>query len=280
MTDDSGEAPAGPTVAQVFDTLADSYDQTGVEFFKPVGRRLVELLDPQPGERTLDVGCGRGAVTLPLAEAVGDGGSVDAVDVSPAMVAATRALAQEAGLEQVRVEVADAAELEAYDEHGYDVVASSLVLFFIDEPGAVLRRWAGKLRPGGRIGLTTFGELDEATRTIDDLFTPWLPPALRDARTSGATGPFASDAGMEDLFTAAGIRDIRTTVEPTTLEFDDVDAWRRFSMSTGQRAMWKQVPEDERAGIVERARDVLETTRADGGPCRLVWQMRYTLGVG
>jgi ubiquinone/menaquinone biosynthesis C-methylase UbiE len=280
MTDDSGEAPGRPSVAQVFDTLADSYDQTGVEFFKPVGRRLVELLDPQPGERALDVGCGRGAVTLPLARAVGEAGAVDAVDVAPAMAAATRALAQEAGLDQVRVEVADAADLGEYVDGSYDVLASSLVLFFIDGPGTVLRGWAGKLRAGGRIGLTTFGDLDEPTRTIDDLFTPWLPPALRDARTSGATGPFASDAGMEDLFTGAGIREVRTTVEPTTLEFADVEAWRRFSMSTGQRAMWKQVPEDERPGIVERAREILEPTRVDGGPCRLVWQMRYTLGLG
>jgi ubiquinone/menaquinone biosynthesis C-methylase UbiE len=278
MNDDS-DSPAPPTVAQVFDTLADSYDQTGVEFFKPVGRRLVELLDPQSGERALDVGCGRGAVTLPLAQVVGGDGSVDAIDVAPAMVAATQGLVEQAGLTHVRVAVGDAADLRGYDDHGYDIVASSLVLFFIDGPADVLGGWARKLRPGGRIGLTTFGALDEPTRTIDDLFTPWLPPALRDARTSGATGPFASDAGMEELFATAGIHEVRTVTEPTTLEFDDVEAWRRFSMSTGQRAMWKQVPEDERAGLVERAREVLEPTRVDGGPCRLVWQMRYTLGV-
>jgi ubiquinone/menaquinone biosynthesis C-methylase UbiE len=277
MSDDKRGAPS---VAQVFETLADSYDQTGVEFFKPVGRRLVELLDPQPGDRCLDIGCGRGAATLPLARAVGDAGSVDAVDLAPAMAAATRALVDEAGLGHVHVAVADAADLGAYDDHAYDVVASSLVLFFVDDPATVLRGWAGKVRPGGRIGLTTFGELDEPTRALDDLFTPWLPSALRDARTSGAEGPFASDAGMEELFAGAGINAVHTVVEPTTLEFADVQAWRRFSMSTGQRAMWKQVPDDEQAGLVDRAREILEGTRVDGGPCQLVWRMRYTLGLG
>lgn len=275
MSDDNTGAPSP---AQVFEMLAEVYDQTGIEFFKPVGRRLVELLDPQPGDRCLDIGCGRGAATLPLAHAVGDAGWVDALDLAPAMAAATRALVDEAGLGQVHVAVGDAASLDGYDDRAYDVVASSLVLFFVEDPATVLRGWAGKVRPGGRIGLTTFGELDEPTRALDDLFTPWLPPALRDARTSGAVGPFASDAGMEELIANAGITAVRTVNEPTTLEFADADAWRRFSMSTGQRTMWKRVPEDERPRLVEQAREILEPTRVDGGPCRLVWRMRYTLG--
>ncbi|HET6166151.1 MAG TPA: methyltransferase domain-containing protein [Marmoricola sp.] len=277
MTDD---VTGPPPVAQVFETLASSYDQTGVEFFKPVGRRLVGLLDPRPGERCLDVGCGRGAATLPLARAVGETGRVDAIDLAPSMAAATQDLVDRAGLRNVHVEVGDAADVSRYDDHGYDVVASSLVLFFVDDPATVLRGWAGKVASGGRIGLTTFDELDEPTRTVDDLFTPWLPPALRDARTSGAAGPFASDQGMEELFSVAGIGDVRTVNEPTTLEFADVEAWRAFSMSTGQRAMWKHVPEADQGELVDRAREVLEATRVDGGPCRLVWRMRYTLGVG
>lgn len=270
--------PGRPSVAQVFDALADVYDQTGVEFFQPVGARLVSLLEPQPGERCLDIGCGRGAATLPLARAIGPSGSVDALDVSAAMAAATRGLVEEAGWHNVSVAVSDAADLSAYDEAGYDVAASSLVLFFIDEPGEVLRGWMSRLKPGGRIGLTTFAELDEPTKEIEALFEPWLPPGLRDARTSGRSGPFGSDAGMEELLSAAGGSDVRTVAEPTALEFADAENWRRFSMSTGQRAMWAAVPEEEREGVFERAAAILARTRENGGPTRLVWRMRYTLG--
>ena len=64
-------ARATAQVARLFAELAPVYDSSGVEFFGPMARRLVELLAPRPGERALDIGCGRGAASLPLAEAVG-----------------------------------------------------------------------------------------------------------------------------------------------------------------------------------------------------------------
>jgi ubiquinone/menaquinone biosynthesis C-methylase UbiE len=276
-TDDK---PAGPAVAAVFDSLADTYDQTGVAFFRPVAERLVALLAPQAGETALDIGCGRGAATLPLAAAVGPSGHVDAVDLSPAMVEATRNEAASLALDQVTVEVADAADLSAVlgTWPRYDLLASSLVLFFLEQPGGTLRRWVSLVAPGGRIGLTTFGDLDEPTTEIEKGFAPWLPRSLLDARTSGTQGPFASDAGMEELFGSAGITGVTTHVEPAVLEFDDAEAWRRFSMSTGERALWQHVPDTERERVFDRTAAILEATREDGGPCRLVWQMRYTLG--
>ncbi|MCW2825984.1 MAG: type 11 methyltransferase [Aeromicrobium sp.] len=76
-------------VAGRFDAVAPTYDQVGVDFFGPIARHLVGPLDPHPGEQVIELGCGRGALTLPLAEVVGTDGSVRACDISPAMVALT-----------------------------------------------------------------------------------------------------------------------------------------------------------------------------------------------
>src|SRR5687767_2902240 len=103
---DPGERKA--SIAAVFDRAADSYDRTGVEFFKIVGRRLVELAAPQPGERVLDLGCGRGAAALPAAEAVGSSGRVHATDLAPGMVAGVLDEAAASGLTNVTAEVGDA----------------------------------------------------------------------------------------------------------------------------------------------------------------------------
>ena len=60
--------------------------------------------------------------------------------------------------------------------------------------------------------------------------------------------------------------------------YGDVAGWQRFSMSTGQRAMWSFVPDEERAALVARAADVLAGAHDESGRIS-VWQdMRYTLG--
>ena len=51
------------TTADVFDRAAEMYDQLGVDFFTPMGRDLVGRAGLRPGERVLDLGAGRGAVT-------------------------------------------------------------------------------------------------------------------------------------------------------------------------------------------------------------------------
>ncbi|MGN6129345.1 MAG: class I SAM-dependent methyltransferase, partial [Nocardioidaceae bacterium] len=127
----AGIQGATARVVRLFDDLAADYDRSGVDFFMPIARRLVELLEVRPGERALDLGCGRGAVTFPLAAAVGEAGHVTAVDLSPAMVSLARSVAPA----NVEVACLDAAAPDL-PERSYGVVASSLVLFFLPDPAA------------------------------------------------------------------------------------------------------------------------------------------------
>jgi len=271
--------PAPDPVARVraiFDAVADDYDQSGVPFFAPTAQGLVEALHPQPGERALDIGCGRGAATTLLARAVLPTGSVDAVDLSPAMVEHTRSLLADEGL-AVRTAVMDARDPDL-PAASYDLVASSLVLFFLPDPASALARWVSLLAPGGRLGLATFGEPHPVWDRLDELFAPWLPPGMLDPKVVGPDAPFSSDAGMEALLRDAGATDVRTVTRRLDVPWGDVEGWKAFSMSTGQRAMWAQVPADERDALETRAAGILEEARDSTGRV-VIWQdMRYTLG--
>lgn len=256
--------PTPPLVSDVFDALAPTYDQTGMPFFRPVAARLVDLLAPRPGARALDIGCGRGAATVPLAEAVGPAGSVLAVDVSANMAAATRALVDDAGLAQVQVEVADAADLGARGP--FDSITASLVLFFLPDPVAALTAWLSLLSDEGRIGITTFGELDDATGALDDLLSPYAPPGLLDPRTSGEVGPFENADATRALFADCGA-EVQLTTETFSMPFEDVAAWERFSRTTGQSVMWRRVPDADLPRVRAQAAEILD------GP--LVWEIRF-----
>ncbi len=264
-------APRSPGLEALFDAVAADYDQSGVAFFGPIAARLVEVLEVAPGERALDLGCGRGAVTALLADAVTAAGSVTALDLSTVMVEHTRALVPGADVGQ-----GDAADPDL-PAASYDVVTASLVLFFLAEPGAVARRWLELLAPGGRLGLTTFGPASALWQEVDEHFKPYLPPQMRDPRVVGPDSPFTSTERLEEMLRTAGASTVTTLVEPVTFAVSGPEQWLRFSMGTGQRAMWAAVPPDRRAEVYASCAALLDGARGADGSVELSQEVRYTV---
>lgn len=258
--------------AQLFDRLAPTYDQVGVALFGPVAELLVAELAPRPGERVLDVGCGRGAVLLRAALRAG---AAHGLDASPAMVAAARELAAEQGLD-VDVEVDDAVAPQRRAS-SYDVVAASLVLPFLPDPLVALQAWHALLRPGGRLGVTSFGPVTPAWQAVDDVVLAAVPGG-RDPRRAARSGPFSSDAGVEGLLLQAGCAQVRTCTAVVPLRFRDEDHWYRWSWSVAQRAGWEAVPEAERPAVRSRAQELLRAARLPDGQLGCDQVVRATLG--
>jgi ubiquinone/menaquinone biosynthesis C-methylase UbiE len=273
---DRAEASARSAgVAAKFDRVADTYDNVGVPWFTPIAERLVAGLAPRPGERALDIGAGRGAALFALATAVGPTGSVHGIDLAARMVDATRADIARRGLANVDLDVMDATD-PRFPQAGFDIIASSLVVFFLPDPAGALRRWRALLVEGGRLGISTFGAASAVWQAVDAVFTPYLPPAMLDARTSGTTGPFASDAGVEELVRGAGFVEARTESFDLDVVLTDVEHWSRWSHSHGQLAMWDAVPADEHPRILATVAGILDGARASDGTIRLSQHVRLT----
>jgi ubiquinone/menaquinone biosynthesis C-methylase UbiE len=262
-------------VAGVFDRASETYDQLGVDFFGPVGRALVQLTGVGPGDAVLDVGCGRGAVLFAAAEAAGPTGSVLGIDLARGMVERTRADAAARGLSTVHVEQRDAQE-PGLPAASYDVVLSSLVVFFLPDPLAGATAWRRAARDGGRLGITTFASRDDPRWSwLEELFPDRDPRATR-LGGDEATSPFASDERLHELLVAAGWSGARSETREHVTTFARPEDWLPFSWSVGSRTYWERTPQEQRPEIERQAMEHLTRMAVEREGLTQRNQVRYT----
>lgn len=212
--------PIAATLAQLFDAASKTYDEVVVDFFHPAASSLLTTLDLDAGERVLDVGCGAGSVLLEAADLVGPTGWCLGLDLSPAMVDRAAREAATAGLTNVEVVVGDASDPRLPAE-SFDVIASSLMLFFLPDPALAVSRWLPLLRPGGRIGVATLRSVDPRWADLDPRLLDLLPSGMRADGPPDATSPFSTDEGVERLLREAGFADVRSAAVDLPVRFAD-----------------------------------------------------------
>ncbi len=180
-------------------------------------------LEIHSGERVLDAGAGFGDTACMLAERVGPGGAVVAMDCCDAFLEHGRHEAATRGLTNVAFVAAD---VERYPFAGdFDLVFSRFGTMFFANPVVALRNMRKALRPGGRLTHIVWRERADNPwlSAAKDVVLRHLPLPGDDAQTCGP-GPFsmADEALVTAQMRAAGFADI---------SFERVDAKVRMGDS-------------------------------------------------
>ncbi|ANN18352.1 SAM-dependent methyltransferase [Amycolatopsis orientalis] len=262
-------------MALLFDRTAETYDALGVDFFGTFARELLDRVALVPGERVLDVGCGRGAVLFPAAERVGAGGSVLGIDLSAEMIERTAKDIEDRGPANASVSLMDAQE-PTLDDATFDVALASFVVFFLPEPIEGLRSWHRLLKPGGRLGMTTFGDDDPRWAGVREVFKPFVSPELAWTLAIRAS-LFATIDGFDRAVESAGFTGVTSVERVYPVKFADPGQWITWSWSQGQRMFWELVPEDRQDAVRRAVLAELEPLREPDGSVVLAQSVRYTI---
>jgi ubiquinone/menaquinone biosynthesis C-methylase UbiE len=164
-------------------------------------RRLAGLLEP--GMSVLDVGCGSGAITRGIADAVGPGGRVVGIDISEQLLAL--ALSTHRDPPNLTFEIADVTRHRYRDE--FDVVTASRVLQWLADPRAALASMVAAARPGGQVIVLDYShtrarwtpEPPEPFTRFYDAFLAWRADAGMDNEIAEHLAAMMTELGLAEV---------------------------------------------------------------------------------
>jgi SAM-dependent methyltransferase len=212
---------------------------------------LGELTRLRPGQRQLDLACGKGELLCRWAARFGTGGV--GVDISEVFLTAARARADELGVaDRVSYEHGDAAEYKA--EAPFDIVSCIGATWIGGGLAGTIELMRPALRPGGLL-------------LVGEPFWNEEPPPEAYASLGVEPDLFSSLAGTLDRFSAAG-------TELVEMVLADGDSWDRYAASKWWtvHAWLRDHPDDPEAPEMRKFLD-------DGRRSHLTYQRRY-LGWG
>jgi SAM-dependent methyltransferase len=131
--------------------IAGDFGAIAKEMGTPEAEGFVARMKLEPGARVLDIACGTGNVTIPLARR---GAMVTGLDMTPHLLEEARARAAREGL-GIRFDEGFAETLP-YPDGSFDVVVSMFGIMFSPLPATVASEMARVLRPGGRLALANW----------------------------------------------------------------------------------------------------------------------------
>jgi SAM-dependent methyltransferase len=183
-----------------------------------VGERLVDALDPQPGETILELACGPGDTGLTAAARLGASGLLLSTDFAEGMVAAARRRSAELGLANVEHRVVDGQAIDLPDAR-VDGILCRWGYMLMPDPAQALRETWRVLRPGGRVAFSVWADARD---------NPWASAAGKVAIDLGwATPPEPDAPGPFRLGDAERVRGLVEAAGFAWYEIEDVVVtWR------------------------------------------------------
>jgi SAM-dependent methyltransferase len=227
--------------------LAETYDRMSDLQFEG-GKRLVERLGLEEGERVLDIGCGTGRLARWMGERLGPKGSVVGIDPLEDRIGVARSHGG-----ALRFEVGQAEDLGAFEDASFDAVCMSSVFHWVSDKAKALAEIRRVLRPGGRLGVTTSPHELARAGTVALVLQPLLQRAPYaghadlSALTFGKGGCTCTD--LVSLVLESRLELVELHVTQRVSRYESGEAFLDFVQASSFGNFLRIVPEELRASL-------------------------------
>jgi SAM-dependent methyltransferase len=233
---------------------------------------LLDCLRLAGGERVLEIGCGTGALTLPLAQAVGERGRVVAVDISEPMLGVARQRVAESGLGNITLLLGDA-QVFALEPAAFDVATSRMGVMFFADPVVAFRNIGTALKPDGRLVFACWAPLAENRHWLIsyDIAVRHLGPPAPSSDPMPGPLAFGDPDYVRRILTAAGFADVEIERAHPTITGGSAEEEARQALMMGPTARLIEAKQPSQAVRQAIAEDIAAAfaAAASAGPIRL-----------
>ncbi len=252
-TDTQGDEESTSVYAQHFDPV----------FGRRFSERALDSLVVVRGGRVLDVACGTGIFARMAAHVVGPAGKVVGIDPTPAVVETAR-----------RIDITSIVEWRNWegsrlpvDDESFDVVACQHALHRFSDPLAVVEEMRRVLAPGGRLGIMTWGPIEE-----NPAFAVELDAIIKSGLDKSGGVELLLDTfayhridDLRLLAHKAGFTDVSCRTVRMLAALPPVSQWVRVypSLPPLSRA-WRECDQQARIQFLSRATELLRPFEHDG----------------
>ena len=148
-TEEFAKTKIGQRVIRIMASLMES--RFRYRFFEPM--KIIQGADICPGENVLEVGCGTGYFTIPVARFMGDKGSLTAIDILPTSIETVTQKVQIANLRNVRVFKCDALNIQLESESMDAIILFGVIPAPMLPMNKLLPEMHRILKPGGKMSV-------------------------------------------------------------------------------------------------------------------------------
>jgi len=228
--------------------------------------RVIELLRLEPGMSVLDLACGPGTLSRPIATRVAPSGEVIGVDLAEGMIELARAT----GIPHAHFQVMDIEKLD-FPDVSFDAAACGHGLQFAPNLSRALAETRRVLRPGARFAasIPVDGGNRRPWKVMDEVVDRWLPPAPK-ASDQESTRQAVNDAhALREALATAGFVDAEVEVIDEKVRWDSAEQlvsrcmswWDLASRLDGVSASNRQAFQDDATKTLRREHPgAIETT--------------------
>jgi ubiquinone/menaquinone biosynthesis C-methylase UbiE len=248
-----GDETSAAVTAQHFDPV----------FGRRFAERALDALVVVRGGRVLDVACGTGIFARMAAHVVGPAGRVVGIDPSAAAVEAARRIDV--------TSIVDWREWEGsrlpFEDEKFDVVACQHALHRFTDPVAVLEDMRGVLAPGGRLGIMTWGPIEE-----NPAFAAELDAVIKAGLDQSGVVEMLLDAfalhrieDLREMVSKAGFTDVSCRTVRMLAALPRVAQWVRVYPSLPPLShAWRDCSQEARVQFLSRVTELLRPFEHDG----------------